>query len=290
VVAPGVCQDAPRSLVVRPSTDRGLLRAFLERDRIYAAYALCDLDDREFGRTRWGVAFAGSDPVAVVLEYAGLAPQPVFVMGENAGIAAILRELIRPRAAYLAARAEHLSAVASIYRMEPGPPMVRMWVDRTTFRPYPAEVARLLPVEVGDLNRLYQLGFTAWLPPSAVAEGVYYGIRVGGRLVSAAGTHVISPEARLGVVGNVMTHTDFRGRGYATALTGAVTADLLRFCDQVVLNVRSDNPPALQAYAKLGYREHVRFEERLIHRNGAALGPLTALQGPIRRLLGRGES
>jgi ribosomal protein S18 acetylase RimI-like enzyme len=290
VAAPAARQDAPRGLVVRPSTDRGLLRDFLERDRIYAAYALCDLDDREFGRTRWGVAFAGSDPGAVVLQYAGLAPQPVFVMGENAGIAAILREVIRPRAAYLAARTEHLSAVASIYRVEPGPPMVRMWVDRTTFRPYPAEVARLLPVEVGDLNRLYQLGFTAWLPPSAVAEGVYYGIRVGGRLVSAAGTHVISPEARLGVVGNVMTHTDFRGRGFATALTGAVTADLLRFCDQVVLNVRSDNPPALQAYAKLGYREHVRFEERLIHRNGAALGPLAALQGPIRRLLGRGES
>ena len=290
MAAPAVRQDASRGLVVRPSTDRGLLRDVLERDRIYAAYALCDLDDREFGRTRWGVAFAGSDPVSVVLEYAGLAPQPVFVMGENAGIAAILRELIRPRAAYLAARTEHLSAVASIYRVEPGPPMVRMWVDRTTFRPYPAEVARLLPVEVGDLNRLYQLGFTAWLPPSAVAEGVYYGIRVGGRLVSAAGTHVISQEARMGVVGNVMTHTDFRGRGYATALTGAVTADLLRFCDQVVLNVRSDNPPALQAYAKLGYREHVRFEERLIHRNGAALGPLAALQGPIRRLLGRGES
>ncbi len=290
MAAPAARQDAPRGLVVRPSTDRGLLRDFLERDRIYAAYALCDLDDREFGRTRWGVAFAGSDLGAVVLQYAGLAPQPVFVMGENAGIAAILREVIRPRAAYLAARTEHLSAVASIYRVEPGPPMVRMWVDRTTFRPYPAEVARLLPVEVGDLNRLYQLGFTAWLPPSAVAEGVYYGIRVGGRLVSAAGTHVVSPEARLGVVGNVMTHTDFRGRGFATALTGAVTADLLRFCDQVVLNVRSDNPPALQAYAKLGYREHVRFEERLIHRNGAALGPLAALQGPIRRLLGRGES
>ena len=290
MVAPAARQDAPRGPVVRSSTDRGLLRDFLERDRLYAAYALCDLDDREFGRTRWGVAFGGSDPVAVVLEYAGLAPQPVFVMGENAGIAAILRELIRPRAAYLAARTEHLPAVASIYRVEPGPPMVRMWVDRSTFRPHPAEVARLLPVEVGDLNRLYQLGFTAWLPPSAVAEGVYYGIRIGGRLVSAAGTHVISQEARLGVVGNVMTHTDFRGRGYATAVTGAVTADLLRFCEQVVLNVRSDNPPALRAYRTLGYQEHVRFEERLIHRSGGSLGPLGALSGPIRRLLGRGES
>lgn len=282
--------DAVHGLAVRSCADRGLLRDFLERDRLYAAYALCDLDEREFGRTRWGVAFSGPDPVAVVLEYAGLAPQALFVMGESAGIAAVLRGLIRPRAAYLAARTEHLPAVASIYRVEPGPPMVRMWVDRGTFRPRPAEVARLLPVEVGDLNRLYQLGFTAWLPPSAVAEGIYYGIRVGGRLVSAAGTHVISPEARLGVVGNVMTHLDFRGRGYATAVTAAVTSDLLRFCDQVVLNVRSDNPPALQAYRALGYQEHVRFEERLIHRSGGALGPLAALPGPIRRFLGRGDS
>jgi ribosomal protein S18 acetylase RimI-like enzyme len=250
MAAPATRPDAAPGLVVRLSVDRALLRGFLERDRLYAAYALCDLDDREFGRTRWGV----------------------------------------PRAAYLAARTEHLAAISGIYRAEPGPLMVRMWVDRSTFRPCPAEVARLLPVEVGDLNRLYQLGFTAWLPPTAVAEGVYYGIRVSGRLVSAAGTHVISAEARLGVVGNVMTHPDFRGRGYATAVTGAVTADLLRFCDQVVLNVRSDNPPALRAYAKLGYREHVRFEERLIHRQGGPAGPLAALPGPIRRLLGRSET
>ena len=132
------------------------------------------------------------------------------------------------------------------------------------------------------MNRLYQLGFAAWLPSTAIAEGVYYGIRVGGRLVAAAGTHVISETARLAVVGNVFTHEEYRGRGYATAVTGAVTAELLRSCDQVVLNVRSDNPPALQAYARLGYREHVRFEERLIHRVGPTWPGLT---GSIRRLL-----
>ncbi len=59
--------------------------------------------------------------------------------------------------------------------------------------PYPADVRRLLPVEIGELNRLYQLGFTSWLAVGAIADGVYYGIRVGGRLVAAAGTHVISP-------------------------------------------------------------------------------------------------
>ena len=133
--------------------------------------------------------------------------------------------------------------------------MVRMWVDRAHFRPCPGPAQRLLPVEVGELNRLYQLGFASWLPASAIADGLYYGIRVGGHLVSAAGTHVISPSARLAVVGNVMTHAEYRGRGYATAVTGAVTEELLRFCDQVVLNVRADNPPALAAYRRLGLRD-----------------------------------
>ena len=277
-----------RAITVRPTTDRGLLRAFLERDRLFSAYALCDLDVREFARTRWGVALAGDEPIAVVLEYAGYAPQPIFALGDNAGIAAILRDVVRPRAAYAAVLPASLPALEASYRVEPGPQMVRMWVDRASFRPYPADVARLLPVEIGDLNRLYQLGFTAWLPPSAIAEGVYHGIRVPGHLVSAAGTHVVSPEARLGVVGNVMTHVDYRGRGYATAVTGAVTAELLRFCDQAVLNVRADNPPALQAYRRLGYREHVRFEERLVHRAPDAGGLARALVTPIRRLLGRG--
>lgn len=282
-----VSSVAALGITARSTTDRGLLRAFLERDRLFAAYALCDLDMREFARTHWGVALVDDEPIAVVLEYAGYAPQPVFAMGENAGIAAVLRDVVRTHAAYAAVLPANLPALEACYRVETGPQMVRMWIDRASFRPFPADVARLLPVEIGDLNRLYRLGFTAWLPPSAIAEGAYYGIRVAGRLVAAAGTHVVSPEARLGVVGNVMTHADFRGRGYATAVTGAVTAELLRFCDQVVLNVRADNSPALQAYRKLGYREHVRFEERLVHRRSGG-GWVRSLTAPFRRLLGRG--
>jgi GNAT superfamily N-acetyltransferase len=262
-----VARRQQESLAVRETTDRAMLRAFLDSDRLYSAYALCDLDDREFARTRWGVALSAGRPMAVVLQYAGYSPQPIFVMGENAGIEAILAAVIKPRTAYLAALKEHLAAVQAHYRIDPGPAMVRMWVDRAHFRPVSGTVQRLLPVEIGELNRLYQLGFASWLPASAIADGLYYGIREGGRLVSAAGTHVISPSARLAVVGNVMTHADHRGKGYATAVTSAVTVELLRFCDQVVLNVRADNPPALAAYRRLGYQTHLTFEERLIHRN-----------------------
>jgi GNAT superfamily N-acetyltransferase len=268
-------------IVARPSTDRVLLRAFLERDRLFSAYALCDLDDREFPRTRWGVAFEGSRPIAVALEYTGISPQPLFVTGEPEGVTAILSDVIRPRVAYLAARRPLLPAVERAYRVEPGPEMVRMWVDRATFCPHPGPATRLLPSEIGDLNRLYDLGFTSWIPASAIAEGVYYGVHVGGRLVAAAGTHVISREAGLGVVGNVLTHRDFRRRGYAKVTTSAVTQELLRWCDQVVLNVRADNPPALAAYRALGFQEHVRFEERLVHRRGGAWDSIVA---PLRRL------
>ena len=283
----GILARRDRTLVVQETADRTMLRSYLETDRLYSAYALCDLDEREFLRTRWGVALVAGKPIAVVLQYAGYSPQPVFVMGQNDGIEAILADVIKPRTAYVAARTEHLGAIAANYRVDPGPQMLRMWVDAAHFHPFPSEVRRLLPVEIGELNRLYQLGFASWLPASAISDGRYYGVRVGGRLVSAAGTHVISPSARLAVVGNVMTHTDFRGRGYATAVTGAVTAELLRFCDQVVLNVRADNPPALAAYRRRGYQVNVTFEERLIHRSEP---PWSGWSGAFRRLFARKES
>jgi predicted GNAT family acetyltransferase len=95
---------------------------------------------------------------------------------------------------------------------------------------------------------------------------------------------VVSREFRLAAVGNVMTHRDFRDRGYAKVVTSAVTAELLRSCDQVVLNVRSDNPPALAAYRSIGYREHVRFEERLVHRKGTLWDSIVS---PFRRFAHR---
>jgi ribosomal protein S18 acetylase RimI-like enzyme len=274
------------AIVARLATDRAVLRSFLEQDRLYAAYAICDLEEREFARTRWGLAWDADSPVALVLEYSGPTPQPLFVMGRVDGIGVVLRDLIRPRIAFIAAPVQVLPAIETAYRVDPGPSMVRMWVDRARFRPYPATVQRLLPVEIGDLNRLYQLGFASWLPASTIVDGVYYAMRVNGQLVAAAGTHVISRSARLAVVGNVLTHTDFRGRGFATAVTGAVTAELLRTCDQVVLNVRADNPPALNAYRRLGFAEHVRFEERLVHRLGS---PWPDFATSFRRLFNRKE-
>lgn len=261
---------ADSRLLATTTTDRVLIKGFLDRDRIFGAYALADLEDREAARSRWGIASVGGEVVSLVLEYGGPSPQPLFIAGRDDGIEAILRDVITPSIAYVACLPAAIRAVETRYRLEPGPQMVRMWVDRETFKPTrDPGVETLTPSDAGDLNRLYRLGFGSWLPPQAVAEGVYRGIRVNGRLVAAAGTHVIGRTARIAVVGNVLTQPEYRGRGYAQATTAAVTAKLLEFCDHVVLNVRSDNPPALNAYRRLGYVEHVRFEERLGHRIGS---------------------
>ena len=274
-------------LSARSTRDRLILHRFLEQDRVFAAYAIADTDDSEFGRTRFGVAFDGGDPVAVVMEYRGVSPQPVFAMGDPAGISAILRDVVRPRIAYLGAKPEVFGGVRDHYRLEAPAPMVRMVVEPGSFEPVVGDAVRLDQGDTGHLNRLYQLGLNAYLPEQAVASGVYYGIRRGTRLIAAAGTHVISPQWGVAAVGNVFTHREYRGQGLGKVVTSAVTADLLRECDTVVLNVRADNPPALALYRALGYREHTEFEERLIHRDtslwDSIVGPVRALVSDLRR-------
>ena len=276
-----------RHLEARSTRDRGLLHRFLEQDRVFAAYAIADTDDSEFERTRFGIAFDDREPVAVVMEYRGISPQPVFVMGEPDGISAILRDVVRPRIAYLGAKPEAFRGVRDHYRTDAPAPMVRMVVDRDTFRPVVGHAVRLDQGDTGHLNRLYQLGFNAYLPDQAVSSGIYYGVRRGTRLIAAAGTHVISPQWGVAAVGNVYTHREYRGQGLSKVVTSAVTADLLEQCSTVVLNVRADNPPALAVYRALGYREHTEFEERLVHREtslwDSIVGPVRALVSDLRR-------
>ena len=73
-----------------------------------------------------------------------------------------------------------------------------------------------------------------------------------------------------------------RGQGLAKQVTGAVTAELLERVEQVVLNVRADNAPAIAVYHALGYRAHIDFEERLVRRRYSLWDSIV---GPLRRHL-----
>jgi RimJ/RimL family protein N-acetyltransferase len=219
---------------------------------------------------------------ALAMHHEGLVPQPLFLMGAPDGCRAILEHVLKPRDAYLQGTELHEAAVRDIYDLDAPLLMLRMVVDRETFVPFAGPAERLSALDVEDLNRLYQLGFRAGFPPAVLDDGVYYGVRVRGRLVSAAGTHAINPRERIAVVGNVMTHADFRGHDFAKMVTSAVTAELLDRVPDVTLNVHADNDHAVAAYTRLGYRTHCQLVERLARRRAGGWGLMRPLREAIR--------
>ena len=266
----------------RAVSDRGEIASVLRTDRAYAAYALGDLDGPNRGRAAWGMAYDdGGQPTALVMHHEGLVPQPLFLMGAPDGCRAVLESVLKPRDAYLQATAQHEAAVRDLYELDAPVSMLRMVVDRDRFEPFAGPAERLTALDIDDLNRLYQLGFRAGFPPSVVEDGVYFGVRVRGRLVSAAGTHAVNAREGIAVVGNVMTHTDFRGHDFAKMVTSAVTAELLDRVSDVALNVHADNDPAVAAYTRLGYRTHCQLIERLARRRAGGWG----LMRPIREAM-----
>jgi RimJ/RimL family protein N-acetyltransferase len=266
----------------RSVSDRDEIAAFLRRDRLYAAYALGDLDGPNRARVAWGMAHDDAGrPTALVMHHEGLVPQPLFLMGAPDGCRSILENVLRPRDAYLQGTELHEAAIRDLYELDAPLRMLRMVVDRDTFTPFAGPAERLTALDIDDLNRLYQLGFRGGFPPTILDDGVYYGVRVRGRLVSAAGTHAINPREGIAVVGNVMTHVDFRGHDFAKMVTSAVTGELLDRVTDVALNVHADNDPAVAAYARLGYRTHCQLIERLARRRAGGWG----LMRPIREAM-----
>ena len=203
----------------------------------------------------------GSPPPATrssrsCLEYGGLTPQPLFVMGRTDGIERrSSSDVVRPRAAYVAAKARVLPAVAQHYRIEPGPDD-----DPDVGRPV------AVPAVAGP--RSSASCRSRWASSTAsTSSGSPRGCRRApsprasttasastASLVAAAGTHVISRRRRPGRRRQrADAHRPPRPRLRQGGDVSAVTAELLRYCDQVVLNVRSDNPPAIAGYRRLGY-------------------------------------
>jgi ribosomal protein S18 acetylase RimI-like enzyme len=270
-------------LYARAVADRDEIAAYLRTDRIYAAYIFGDLDGPNRHRCTWGMAYDDlGRPIALVMHQEGLIPQPMFLMGEPAGCREILETVIKPRDAYFMGTDAIDAALADLYELDPPAYLLRMAVDADTFRPFAGPAERLVPADIDELNRLYQLGFRGGFPATILEDGVYYGVRVRGHLVAAAGTHVINAREGIAVVGNVLTHVDYRGHDFAKMVTSAVTTELLDRVRDVALNVHADNDPAVAAYRHLGYRDVDLLTERLGRRRHGGWGLMRPIREAIR--------
>ncbi|MCS6801846.1 MAG: GNAT family N-acetyltransferase [Chloroflexota bacterium] len=266
-----------RPAVVRLHDPDEVLR-LLRADRIGAAYPLGDVDPRGQPRGEW---FLAGDTL-VGLQRLGHGVS-LWASGTAAGLSAVLRRLDLPAELYFSGPAALIAALRPRYRITACEEMIRMAVTAGRFRPA-GSATRLSPADLDQINRLYRLGAGGYISRQHVADGVYYGIFDGGRLVAVAGTHFINPTERLGAVGNVFTHPAYRGRGFATQVTSAVILAILDRCRDIVLNVSAANAPAQAVYRKLGFREAMRFVEAVaVRRPGGIAGWLQRAVERLRR-------
>ncbi|MBI4498938.1 MAG: GNAT family N-acetyltransferase [Chloroflexi bacterium] len=258
---------------VRELRDTEEILRYLEQDRAYAAAALGYLEPNLFAHSRWLVAQGKT--VGLCLFGGGPSGGLVFTMGDPEAVAAILDAERGPLQAYVICKPEHLPTVQERYALWDRQDLMRMAVTPATFQPVAGAAVRLGANDVEALNRLYRGESGATFAAYHLRQGVYCGIWEDRRLVAVAGTQMISWTYGTAIVANVLTHPHYRGQGYATAVTGAVTATLLEHCREVVLNVDPSNTPAVRAYTRLGYRDAGRLSEAWgLRKQGGFWSPL----------------
>lgn len=235
-------------------TEPSVIREALSADRAYAAYALAQLEPRLFAMSEWYTA-SGPAGTALVLHSRGGLGRALFASGDPEALDAVLSLHPGSRFAFGSLHLEHRPVVEKYFIMTRPQTMVRMSVTAETLQaPEGDEAVRLTGRDVSAVNRLYSVeGGPTTYRSIHIDDGVYYGIIDDEKLISIAGTHVVSRREGVAVVGNVFTHPRFRGQGHAKKVTAAVSSELLRTCPLVVLTVEEKNEPAVAAYRRIGY-------------------------------------
>ena len=253
-------------------SDPAAIRALLETDRAWAAYALADLAPGFFEHCEWRGSRA-AEP-AIILLYRAFEIPVLVTVGAAPAVASLLEEIRAEPEMYLSVRPDILPLIKARYEVLAEAPMWRMVLDPTVFGTPAATSATpagaAVPLTLADLPALQQLYADGqatgeapdFFSPDMLADGVFYGVREGEALVAAAGTHLYTVAESVGTVGNVYTRRDRRGRGLAVQVTRCVTAELLKLgLRTVVLNVAQPNTAAIRVYERLGFRRYAGFYE-----------------------------
>lgn len=250
-------------------TDLERVRARLDRDRAWSAYALGDLGPAV---AQWAEWYASPGDEALVLVYRQFATPIVFAIGPPAAVAPLLAEIDEPQIS-LQVQQEIVPLLAPRYAIVKIYPVWRMMLRPAAFvTPDLRDVSPLGPGDLEALQQLYADGEATgeapdFFAPGMLAAGMFRGIRDGQVLVAAAGTHLVAPETGICAVGNVYTHRDHRGRGFGSRVTAAVVVEAqARQLNTVVLNVRQHNGAARRVYERLGFVWMCDFMEGLARR------------------------
>ncbi len=255
------------NMTVERLRDREELLSFLMKDRLANAYLLGNLDPAYFQFCEWyGTRDAKGELRNLLLLYQGLSLPVVFTSGNGEG----LREFLEASRAVLPDRfhfhvlEEQMEALQGVFEPQWATAMLRMGLERESFeaRAVDERVERLGHRDTAAIMEVYEHYPDNFFEPYQLETGLYFGIRGEDEgLVSIAGVHVVSEEHDVAVIGNLVTHSAYRGQGLATLCTGRLIQELFERVSLLALNVGRDNAPAVQLYENFGFVANNVFYE-----------------------------
>jgi len=248
------------------SPDPAAIRALLNSDPIWAAYALADLQPAFAPYCDWHVAAGGR---GLTLVFTGLSIPTLYAFGPAASVAQALDDIELPARIYATVREEHWPVIERRFDFSADSrPMWRMAmpVDATVDPPDDLRLVRLTVADSRRLKALYQRGGP--FAPDAfdayqVENGVFYGVvDEGGSLAAAGGTHIVDWTHGVAAIGNMYTRPDQRRQGHARLVIQALVAALQAGgVDNIVLNVDQRNAGARQLYEEFGFEIYCPYME-----------------------------
>lgn len=113
----------------------------------------------------------------------------------------------------------------------------------------PVEILKLSCADAADMLELTEIAFPGYFRIRTCEMGSYYGVRVGGQVVSMAGERFAFD--RYVEISGVCTHPDFTGHGYAAALMTRLLLDHRRDGWLSCLHLSASNRHAKELYDRL---------------------------------------
>lgn len=231
----------------------------LQNDPIWAAYAIADLDPSRVAESDLWL-----EADTILLIYHGIQPPHLFTFGDPIHLHDLTLEIPAGEYQYamLPIHMQHfnqrliISKHNKMWRMHLADPNSLVQDLRNVRKLTVSDASQIMDLFHNNLD--HPDAFTA----GQLTEGHFFGIEDTGTLVSLAGTHVVSNQTRVAAIGNVYTHIDHRGLGYAKQTTSAVCKSLLeRGIEIIVLNVRMENNRAIKVYEELGFLPYCGYYE-----------------------------
>lgn len=250
--------------------DKNRIESFLRKNVYLHIYGIGDLDDFFWPDTTWYGWEEKGEIQAIVLLYTASDDPTMLALSEQQDI---MLELVQsifhvlPERFYAHMSPEVAGAVERQYKTESHGKHFKMGLmNKASLREIDrSNVIRLTENDLEDMLVLYKEGYPGnWFNPRMLRTRQYFGMRLKNRLVSIAGVHVYSEKYKVAALGNIVTHPDYRGRGFAKAVTATLCQSLFEDVDNIGLNVKVANYAAIALYEQLGFKILSTYSELMV--------------------------